>query len=108
MNPLLLEGGLVVGSVAAEAGLLGLMLLATRPRTPRAEPATQDLGPEPPAVVSLLVAGWDLSEDAAESTLLDLAARGILEFRQPGNDPRQTTVHLRGTAPPDLNPYERR
>ena len=109
MDPRLVEGGLVAASLAFDAGLLGLMLLFTRPRTARAQPATQDLGPEPPAVVSLLVGGWDLSEDAAESTLIDLGARKLIEFRQPSNDARQTTIHLTGQPPGnDLTAYERR
>jgi Predicted membrane protein (DUF2207) len=88
----------------------GLARLATRPASPTPAPATPDLGDEPPAVVSLLVNRWQLTEDAAEATLLDLAARGFFELRQPGNDPRQTTIHL-PAAPPDasqLRPYERR
>src|SRR5205814_739497 len=65
-----------------------LILLATRPARPDPAPATQDLpGSEPPAVVSLLAGNWELTEDAAESTFIDLAARKYLEFRQPGNDP---------------------
>jgi hypothetical protein len=70
-------------------------------------PPTMDLGPEPPAVVNLLVHRGDLTEDAAEATLLDLAARRILELRGLGPDPRQTTVHVRVPAPRDLLPYER-
>jgi len=84
--------------VAATLGwfvLLGLVLLATRPLPVSPGPATQDLqGDEPPAVVSLLVNDWAVTEDAAESTLLDLAARGYLELRQPDADPRHTTVHV--------------
>ncbi|WP_443094368.1 DUF2207 family protein [Phytohabitans rumicis] len=60
--------------------------------------------------MSLLANRWTLTEDAAESTLLDLAARRFIELRQPGNDPMQTTLHL-PAAPPDatgLRPYERR
>src|SRR5262249_22586103 len=66
-----------------------------------------ELGPEPPAVVSLLANGWEVTEDAVESTLLDLGARKYYEFRQPGNDPAQTTIHL--TPRPEdaaLTPYE--
>jgi hypothetical protein len=70
-------------------------------------PAAPDLGPESPAVVSLFANRWEFTEDAAEATLLDLAARRYLEFRQAGNDPRHTTVHLTGKDPADLNPYER-
>src|SRR5256714_750878 len=102
---------IVIGAVSVGAWLLlyGLVLLATRPARPEPAPATQDLpGNEPPAVVSLLAGYWDLSEDAAESTLLDLGARRYLEFRQPGNDPMQTTVHVRNPDPAGLLPYGRR
>lgn len=59
-----------------------------------ADPASPELGPEPPAVVHLLANRWRLTVEAAEATLLDLAARRILEFRQAGSDPRDTTIHL--------------
>jgi predicted membrane protein DUF2207 len=68
-----------------------------------------DLGPEPPAVVSMLVNGWSTSADTAESTVLDLAATHHYELRQPDADPYRTTIHL-SPAPPDeggLRPYER-
>jgi hypothetical protein len=94
----------LVGWLAA----FGLVLVATRPVRPDAAPATQELGPAPeaPAVVSLLVNDWKLNEDAAESTLLDLAGRRILELRQPDDDPRNTTVHLPQARPSGLAPYE--
>ena len=101
----------LVGAVLVGGWLLlyGLALLFTRPARPEPAPATQDLpGNEPPAVVSLLAGYWELSEDAAESTLIDLAARRYLELRQPGNDPVQTTVHVRDPRPPGLTAYERR
>src|SRR5438874_1457452 len=108
--------GFLVLPVAIGAAAVGgwfllytLILLATRPARPDPAPATRDLpGSEPPAVVSLLAGYWELSEDAAESTLIDLAARRYLEFRQPGNDPMQTTVHVRNPDPTGLLPYERR
>jgi hypothetical protein len=82
-------------------------LLLTRPRPVAPVPPTQDFGgAEPPAVVSLITGRWQLTEDAAESTLIDLAARRLLEFRQPGNDPHQTTVHVRPGRPAGLNGYE--
>jgi hypothetical protein len=99
---------LVLGSIAAWFGVYGLALLATRPDMPPAQPATEDLGPEPPAIVSLVVNRWEITEDAAESTLLDLAARRILELRQPGNDPIQTTIHIRQPNPTGLTRYEQR
>src|SRR5256885_10599693 len=105
----LLAIALGVASVGVWFLLYGAAVLVTRPARPEPLPATQDLpGNEPPAVVSLLAGGWDLSEDAAESTLIDLGARKVLEFRQPGNDPMQTTIHLPDPAPVGLNRYEQR
>ncbi|MCL6641180.1 MAG: DUF2207 domain-containing protein, partial [Candidatus Rokubacteria bacterium] len=86
----------------------GALLLATRPRPARAVPATPELGEEPPAVASLLVNDWKVTVDAVEATLLDLAARRILEFRQPADDPRQTTIHIVNEQPTGLNAYEQR
>jgi len=94
--------------VAIWFGIYGLALAATRPYVPDPAPATDELGPEPPAIASLLVNHWEVTEDAAESTLLDLGARHILEFRQPANDPMQTTVHIRQTNPTGLSGYEQR
>ncbi|MDH6131888.1 hypothetical protein P3T37_001262 [Kitasatospora sp. MAA4] len=100
------------GAAALALWLLafGAALLATRNGTVQAGPATQELGdsPEPPAVVSLLANGWRSVDHAAESTLLDLAARGHLELRQAGEHPADTTVHLTSDAPTMLRPYEHR
>ncbi|GIH15735.1 DUF2207 family protein [Rugosimonospora africana] len=97
-----------VASAGAWFALYGLALLATRPSRPQPAPPTQDLpGTEPPAVVSLLTNHWEVTEDAAESTLIDLAARHFLEFRQPGNDPAHTTIHLHDADVSELNAYER-
>ncbi len=103
----LLAAGVALASVGGWWLVYALALLLTRPARPEPAPPTQDLGAEPPAVASLLVGGWDLTEDAAEATLIDLAARRLLEFRQPGNDPAQTTVHVRDPNPAGLNRYER-
>jgi hypothetical protein len=102
----LLAAGLAVVSVGAWVVAYLLALLVTRPSRPEPAPSTQVLGPEPPAVASLLAGGWALTEDAAEATLIDLAARHYLEFRQPGNEPAQTTVHVRDPGPAGLNRYE--
>ena len=82
-------------------GVLYLMVLAaTRPLPLRPDPPTQDLpGDEPPALVNLLVNQWTVTEDGAESTFLDLAARGYLELRQPDADVRHTTVHVTALDP---------
>ena len=109
MGTLVVPIAIGVAAVGAWLLLYALVLLGTRPARPEPAPATQDLpGSEPPAVVSLLAGYWDLSEDAAESTLIDLGARRFLEFRQPGNDPMQTTVHVRDPNPAGLTGYERR
>ncbi|MEV0090091.1 hypothetical protein [Streptomyces sp. NPDC050738] len=90
----------------------GLSLLATRNGAVTPGPATQEFGdaPEPPAVVSLLGNNWRGVEYAAAATLLDLAARGLVELRQPGDDPVRSTVHLTeaGRVATGLTPYEQR
>src|SRR5512142_33233 len=102
----LLAATVAVASVGTWVLAYLLALLATRPSRPVPAAPTQDLGPEPPAVAALLAGGWTLTEDAAEATLIDLAARRYLEFRQPGDDPVQTTVHVREPRPVGLNRYE--
>jgi hypothetical protein len=99
--------------LAAAAGLWALLLLglttATRPRPIRPGPSTLDLGgAEPPAVVNLLTNGWRMTTDALSATLLDLAARDLLDLVQTGPEPERTVCRLRAAAPPDLTPYERR
>jgi hypothetical protein len=106
---LLFDIGIAVGTLTLFAVTYAAASVTTRPARVRPGPATPDLGEEPPAVVSLLANRWRLTEDASESTLLDLAARGYLELRQPGNDPMRTTIHVRkGKARDELLPYERR
>lgn len=68
----------------------------TRPRRVAAGMATLDLGPEPPALVNLLVNGWKLTPAAAPATLLDLAARGYLDLGDPG--PEETGWQARCTV----------
>ncbi|MFI7080293.1 DUF2207 family protein [Micromonospora sp. NPDC049903] len=110
MDPrLLLDLAMGLGALAGWLLLYGAVRWVTRPAAVSPAPATPDLGAESPAVVNLLVNRWSLTEDAAEATLLDLAARGFFEVRQPGDDPMQSTVHL-PASPPDetgLRPYER-
>jgi hypothetical protein len=108
VNPWIFELGLGALAVAAWFGLYGLLLLVTRPRGVVAQSATPDLGPEPPAVASLIASAWELTDDAAEATLLDLGARKFIEFRQPADDPLHTTIHIRESEPSGLSRYEQR
>ena len=100
---------LAAASIGFWALVYAAARLLTRPASPAPAPATMELGAEPPALVSLLVNRWTLTEDAAESTLLDLAARKFFELRQPGNDPLETTVHVPAAAPDSsgLRAYEK-
>jgi hypothetical protein len=106
MSAAIIDAALAGGSLALFATAYLAARVATRPARVAPGQASPDLGDEPPAVVNLLANRWHLSEDAAESTVLDLAARGYLELRQPGDDPRHTTVHLRGEADQAGNPGE--
>jgi len=108
MRPIVVEAAFAAASFVFYFAVYGVLLLVTRPAGVRPGPSTQDLGPEKPAIASLVANGWDLTEDAAEATLLDLGGRRILEFRQPGSDPRQTTIHIVQTSPSGLNRYEQR
>jgi hypothetical protein len=85
--------------VAAWALLLGGLALATRPREVDPAPATLDPGgPEPPAVVNLLTAGWRLGHESVPATLLDLGARRLLHIDQVGT---RTLVRVRGSPTVD-------
>jgi predicted membrane protein DUF2207 len=92
------------------AGLATVWILAiaavrvTRdPPNPEPGPATDLLGDEPPAVVSLLVNNFDLTRHAIPATVLDLAARHVLAIDHvgPGHD-----VIRMGAAPAGLRLYE--
>lgn len=100
--------GLIVLWLVAFGGALA----ATRNGVVTPGPATQEFGddPESPAVVSLLGNHWRGVEHAAAATLLDLAARGLVELRQPGDDPARSSVHVTeaGRAAATLLPYEQR
>lgn len=90
----------VVAALAGWTSLHAFVLLVTRPRPLRPGPVRRGLtGDETPAVVSVLTGGWSVTEDAAAATLLDLAARGYLELRQPDADPAATTVQVVADEP---------
>ncbi|MGI5179385.1 DUF2207 family protein [Dactylosporangium sp. CA-152071] len=101
----------VPAALAVWAAAVAVTLWRSRPRLPEPGPARTDLpGQEPPAVVSLMVNRWRSDEDAIDSTLLDLAARGFLELRETGSpaagEPAQTTARLRKGDGRSLTPYE--
>ena len=101
----------VVVLLAAAGGwallLMGLTT-ATRPRPVKPGPAGLELGAESPALVNLLTNGWRMTEDALAATLLDLAARDMIDLVQQGPEPERTICVIREPAAPDLTPYERR
>jgi hypothetical protein len=82
--------------------------IVTRPYALQPGTPTLDLGPEPPAVANLLVTRCRLGADAADATLLDLAARRVLELHQGGSDPADLLVRVREPAPVGLAPFEQR
>ncbi|WP_438296026.1 DUF2207 family protein [Streptomyces sp. HUAS TT7] len=101
-------GGAVL--IGVWLAMFGLALAATRNGMVETGPATQEFGPDPesPAVVTLLANRWRSVDRAAAATLLDLAARGLIEVRQPDDDPAHSTVHVTGKDAGPLMPYERR
>jgi hypothetical protein len=101
---------LLVASVILAGGwllVLRLVCMPSRQRQVHAQPATGDLGPEPPAVAGMLCHGGRVGDEAAAATLLDLAARHIVGLSdQAGTTP--TLCRLLRPDDADLAPYERR
>ena len=85
---------------------VGIVYLRRRPNEPRPDPPTLDLGPEPPAIANFLVHDFRATRDAVPATLLDLAARGVVELEERG--PGSYVCRLESTADDSLTPYERR
>ena len=84
----------------------GLVFLARRPPEPPVGPRTLDLGPEPPAVANLLVNRLRVTDGAVPATLIDLAARNVVDIEQRG--PGVFYVRLRPTIDERLTAYEQR
>lgn len=101
---------LVCGAIAAGVWILlfALRWFASMPKMPDAGPATNELGPETPAVANLLAHRWKVTQPAVQATLIDLAARGLLEIEQYVGE--NFVVRLRddrpGVSAPDKD-YER-
>ncbi|GII78998.1 hypothetical protein Sru01_39800 [Sphaerisporangium rufum] len=87
--------------------LLTAMALATRSPRVSAGPPTAELRPESPALVDLITGGWRLCEEATSATLLDLAARGVVQIEEVG--PELSLVRLPGghRERPPLTAYEK-
>jgi hypothetical protein len=104
LEPLVL-GGAIVGSLLWLAAAAFAYALRAPPRPP-AGPRTLVLGPEPPAVANFLVNGFEVTDEAAAATVLDLAARDLVDVEQRGPD----VFYVRVRPAPDaaLTAYERR
>lgn len=99
---------LVAAVVAGLAwlGALAAVRLVRQAREPPSGPASADLGPEPPAVAGMLASSFEVPSQALPATLLDLAARRLIDIEGLGSEAR---VRLRPEADAAaLLPYERR
>jgi hypothetical protein len=86
-----------------------LRKVAARPRAVAPGPPTPELRDEPPAVVNLLVNRLVDAPQAASATLLDLAAKRIVEIHEVADGAEHTLVRLRRPdLPGDRPAYERR
>ena len=99
----------IAATAAATAPWLlavGIVYLRRRPAKPQPGPPTLDLGPEPPAVANLLVHDFRVTRDAVPATLLDLAARRLVEIEERG--PGSYVCRLEKRSDGELTAYERR
>jgi hypothetical protein len=83
-----------------------IVFVSRRPPEPPVGPRTLELGTEPPAVANFLVNDFRVTGDAVPATLIDLAARNIVDVEQRG--PGVFYVRLRATPEEPLNAYEQR
>jgi hypothetical protein len=98
-----------LAGAAAAAGILWLLAagglyLTRRPPEPPVGPLTLELGPEPPAVANFLVNDFRVTDEAVPATLIDLAARNVVDVEQRG--PGVFYVRLRPSSDEPLTPYE--
>ena len=98
---------LVATGVAFAVWLVPFAYIATStmPTLPEPGPETPELGPEPPAVANLLVNRCEVTTSAISATLVDLAARRVLDLDQIGDG--QTLVRLRRQGEEPSTRYER-
>lgn len=103
------EAALAGAAVVASAAWLvaaAVVFLLRRPPEPPVGLRTLELGPEPPAVANFLVNDFRVTDDALPATLIDLAARNVVDVEQRG--PGVFYVRLRPEAVEPLSTYERR
>ncbi len=103
------EDLLLLGSVACSGGFYVAAAIAyflRRPLTPPDMAGTSDLGQENPAVANLLANGGTVTPDAVPATLLDLAARRVIQVEE--SQPHVYSVRIGGGAAPTLTAYESR
>jgi len=99
----------IAAAVALAVWLLVLVALAalSRSRRPDPAPASMELGgQEPPAVVSMLVGGWRVGREAVPATLLDLAARKVLDIEAVGPERFVCRLRRSTSSAPGLTSYE--
>lgn len=100
---------LLVSALATSVAWLAaasVVFVSRRPPEPPVGPKTLELGAEPPAVANFLVNDFRVSDDAVPATLIDLAARNLVDIEQRG--PGVFYVRLRATGEEPLTSYERR
>jgi hypothetical protein len=98
---LLLAGSVVLLVFAV---VFAMRFATSFPALPAPGPETSDLGEEPPAVANLLVRRCHPTRAAAAATVVDLAARGLLDLFEAG--PEHFVVQLRTAPHSGLTPYE--
>ena len=101
----------VLAVAALAAGALWLLAAAVvfvrrRPAEPPVGARTLELGPEPPAVANFLVNDFRVTADSVAATLIDLAARNVVDVEQRG--PGVFYVRLRSAPAEQLTTYEQR
>jgi hypothetical protein len=101
---------LTIGAVAAATApwllAVAIVYLRRRPAKPQPGPPTLDLGPEPPAIANLLVHDFRVTRDAVPATLLDLAARRLVEIEE--RKPGSYVCRLHEVSEDPLATYEQR
>lgn len=83
--------------------LLGVLWSLRAPRRARPAPESTDLGPEEPALANLVAHRFNPTRDAVPATLVDLAARGLIEIEDRGIGRYYCRLTGKSAA---LTPYE--